>query len=362
MSIALVLAVILIIILTEFFLLLQTMFTVLNQTSGKSFQSSGEEPVLDDALAQGFNFPYGCQNGFCGKCKAVILNGEVEYEGEVPPALTDEDLAASMALLCQCRASSDLYVSVDELDDLANIEVRSLPCRVEQINRLNHDVIQIMLKIPGAQSLQYLAGQYLDLEHTDFEPRAFSIANAPVNSNLIELHVRLVEDGQFTNFIFNTLSEKTILRIEGPKGGFFLREESDKPVILIAGGTGFGPIKAIVEHLISINSQREVQIYWGVRAQEDIYSDLPSKWASEFDSINYIPVLSEANSDWQGEQGFVHEAVVRDFDDLSDHEVYACGPPIMVRAAAAGCLEKGLPKKSFFSDAFEYAFEEDAND
>ncbi|HIF88891.1 MAG TPA: CDP-6-deoxy-delta-3,4-glucoseen reductase [Candidatus Thioglobus sp.] len=338
------------------------MFTVLNQASGKSFQSAGDAPVLDDALAHGLNFPYGCQNGFCGKCKAVVLNGEIDYDGDVPAALTEQDLEANMALLCQCRATSDLYINVDELDDLANIEVRSLPCKVEQINRLNHDVIQIMLKIPGAQSLQYLAGQYLDLEHSDFEPRAFSIANAPVNSNLIELHVRLVEDGQFTNFIFNSLTEKTILRIEGPKGDFFLREESDKPAILIAGGTGFGPIKAIVEHLISIDSQRKIHIYWGVRAEEDIYSSLPSEWANEFETISYTPVLSEANGSWRGEKGYVHEAVIQDFSNLSDYEVYACGPPIMVRAAASGCLERGLSKKHFYSDAFEYAFEENADD
>jgi len=338
------------------------MFTVLNQASGKSFQSSDDAPVLDGALAHGLNFPYGCQNGFCGKCKATILNGEIEYDGDIPPAITKEDLDANMALLCQCRAASDLYINVGELDDLANIEVRSLPCRVEEINRLNHDVIQIMLKIPGAQSLQYLAGQYLDLEHSDFEPRAFSIANAPTNSNFIELHVRLIEDGQFTNFIFNGLSEKSILRIEGPKGDFFLREESDKPVIMIAGGTGFGPIKAIVEHMVATKSQRNIHIYWGVRAEEDLYSSLPAEWAEAFDTISFVPVLSEANGTWQGEKGFVHETVIRDFEDLSDYEVYACGPPIMVRAAANGCIENSLSKENFYSDAFEYAFEEQAND
>jgi len=333
------------------------MFTVLNQVSGKSFQSNGEVSVLDGALSHGLNFPYGCQNGFCGKCKAVILNGEIEYDGEIPSAITEEEVEANMALLCQCKAKSDLYIAVDELDALANIEVRSIPCRVEEINHLNHDVIQIILKIPGAQSLQYLAGQYLDLEHSDFEPRAFSIANAPVNSNLIELHVRLVEDGKFTNYIFNSLAAKTILRIEGPKGGFFLREESEGPIIMIAGGTGFGPIKAIIEHLIAINAERVVYLYWGVRDEKDIYSKLASEWAEKSPKIQFVPVLSEASGVWQGERGYVHESVMRDFEDLSDYEVYVCGPPVMVKAAAKGCLEQGLSKKKFFSDAFEYAFE-----
>ena len=338
------------------------MFTVLNQVSGKSFQSSGEESVLDGALSNGYNFPYGCQNGFCGQCKAVILNGEVGYEGELPSAISKDEAETNMALLCQCRAKTDLYIAVDELDSLANIELRSMPCRVEEINHLNHDVIQIILKIPGAQSLQYLAGQYIDLEHSDFEPRAFSIANAPVNSNLLELHVRLVEDGKFTNFIFNSLTEKTILRIEGPKGGFFLREDSECPIIFIAGGTGFGPIKAIIERLIIINSKRTVYLYWGVRSEEDLYLSLPFEWSEKHSNIKFVPVLSEAGESWKGESGYVHESVVKNFDDLTDFEVYACGPPVMVNATAKSCLENGLGKEDFFSDAFENAFASENND
>ena len=338
------------------------MFTVLNQVSGKSFESSGEESVLNGALSKGLNFPYGCQNGICGQCKAVILNGEVEYEGELPSAISRDEADANMALLCQCRAKTDLYIAVDELDSLANIEVRSMPCRVEEINHLNHDVIQIILKIPGAQSLQYLAGQYIDLEHSDFEPRAFSIANAPVNSNLLELHVRLVEDGKFTNFIFNSLTKKSILRIEGPKGGFFLREDSECPIIFIAGGTGFGPIKAIIERLIIVNSKRTLYLYWGVRSEEDLYLSLPSEWSEKHTNIKFVPVLSEAGESWKGESGYVHESVVKDFDDLTDFEVYACGPPVMVKAAAKSCLENGLGKEDFFSDAFEYAFASENND
>ena len=240
------------------------------------------------------------------------MNGEVEYEGELPSAISKDEADSNMALLCQCRAKTDLYIAVDELDSLANIELRSMPCRVEEINHLNHDVIQIILKIPGAQSLQYLAGQYIDLEHSDFEPRAFSIANAPVNSNLLELHVRLVEDGKFTNFIFNSLTEKTILRIEGPKGGFFLREDSECPIIFIAGGTGFGPIKAIIERLIIINSKRTVYLYWGVRSEEDLYLSLPSEWSEKHPNIKFVPVLSEAGESWKGESGYVHESVIKD--------------------------------------------------
>ena len=331
------------------------MYTVLNQVSGKSFQCGSDQTVLDGALSNGFNFPYGCQNGFCGQCKAVILNGEIDYDEGNPEAISDDDIEANMALLCQCKAKSDLYIAVDEIDSLANIQIRSMPCRVEEVNHLNHDVVQLILKIPGSQSLQYLAGQYLDIEHPEFEPRAFSIANAPVNSNLLELHIRLVEGGQFTNFVFNALTEKTILRIEGPKGSFFLREESDCPIIFIAGGTGFGPIKAIIENLILMNSSRTVYLYWGVRTEQDFYLNLPSKWIQKHSNISFIPVLSEPDSSWSGMSGYVHEVVMKDFENLIDFEVYACGPPVMVKATAKSCIENNLKKENFFSDSFEYA-------
>ncbi len=332
------------------------MFTIENQASGKVFRTDGDSAILDDALIHGLNFPYGCQKGFCGKCKATIIEGEVGYEGDIPNGITAQEVAEGMALLCQCRAKSDIALVVDELDSVADIEVRNLPCKVQSIKRLNHDVTQIILKIPGAESLQYLAGQYVDLIHPDFEPRAFSIANAPTNSGLIELHVRQIENGKFTNFVFNELEEKSLLRIEGPKGDFFFREDSKKPVILIAGGTGLGPIKSIIEHAIATKLNRQIYLYWGVRDEVDLYMDLPEQWANDNDNIHFVPVLSEPNDAWQGKTGFVHEGVLSDFEDLTGYEIYACGPPAMVKAVASTFVEQGMIKDNFFSDAFVFAF------
>jgi len=332
------------------------MFTIENQATGKFFRTDGDSAILDDALIHGLNFPYGCQKGFCGKCKAIITEGEVDYEGDIPNGITPEEVADGMALLCQCRAKSDVSLVVDELDSVADIEVRNLPCKVESINRLNHDVTQIFLKIPGSESLQYLAGQYIDLIHPNFEPRAFSIANAPTNSSLIELHVRQIENGKFTNFVFNGLEEKSLLRIEGPKGDFFFREDSKKPVILVAGGTGLGPIKSIIEHAIATKLNRKIYLYWGVRDEVDLYMDLPKQWAAEYDNIHFVPVLSEPNNAWQGKTGFVHESVLKDFDDLTGYEIYACGPPEMVKSAANTFVDQGMIKDNFFSDAFVFAF------
>lgn len=332
------------------------MFIIENQATGKVFRSDGDSAILEDALIHGVNFPYGCQKGFCGKCKASIITGEVAYEGEAPNGITPEEIADGMALLCQCRAKSDVTLVVNELDNVADIEVRTLPCKVQSIKRFNHDVIQLFLKIPDALSLQYLAGQYIDLIHPDFEPRAFSIANAPSNNGLIELHVRLIEGGKFTNFIFNQLEEKSLLQLEGPKGDFFFREDSKKPVILMAGGTGFAPVKSIVEHAIATKLSREMYIYWGVRDESDMYMDLPQQWISEYDNIHFVPVLSQANEKWQGRKGFVHQSILKDFEDLTGYEVYACGPPEMVKSAVKSFVEQGMIQDNFFSDAFVFAF------
>ena len=199
------------------------MWTVENQARARRFRTEGNSSILDDALTHGLNFPYGCQKGFCGKCKATILAGRVSYAAEIPNGISPQEVAEGMALLCQCRAESDVSLVVTELDSTADIEVKTLPCKVESIKHLNHDVAQVFLKIPGGESLQYFAGQYIDLIHPNFEPRSFSIANAPSNSSLLELHVRLIEGGRFTQFVFTELEEQSLLKLEGPKGDFFLR-------------------------------------------------------------------------------------------------------------------------------------------
>lgn len=331
------------------------MFTVENQASGNRFTVAQDETILDGAISHGLGFPYGCQNGFCGKCKATLMEGEVDYLEGIPPGITPAEISDNMILPCKCYAKTDVSIVVAELESIADIEVRTLPCKVVKIEHLNDDVAKVVLKIPGSETLQYLAGQYIDLIHPDFDPRAFSIANAPHNTGVIELHVRLVSGGKFTNFVFNEMQEKSLLQIEGPKGSFYLREDSEKPMIMIAGGTGFGPVKAMVEHAIESGSQRKIDIYWGARSEQDLYMSLPNEWAEQFDHINFVPVLSMPDDNWQGRVGYVHDAVLADFDTLTNYEVYACGPPEMVRSAANTFVKKGMFEKNFFNDSFDFA-------
>jgi CDP-4-dehydro-6-deoxyglucose reductase len=333
------------------------MFTVENQVTGSQFTIEKGETILDGAMSNGIGFPYGCRNGFCGKCKATLIEGEVSYEKGIPPGLSTEEIADNMILPCKCQAKTDLSIVVTELESVADIEVKTLPCKVTKIEHLNGDVAKVVLKIPSSESMQYLAGQYIDLIHPDFEPRAFSIANAPHNTGVIELHVRLISGGKFTNFVFNELKEKSLLKIEGPKGSFYLRESSDKPMIMVAGGTGFGPVKAMVEHALESGSQRKIHIYWGARSEQDLYMSLPSEWAEKFDNISFTPVLSIPDDSWTGRTGFVHEAVLADFKTLKNYEVYACGPPQMVRSAANTFVKKGMFENNFYNDSFDFAYQ-----
>jgi len=231
-------------------------------------------------------------------------------------------------------------------------KVQILACRVEIIRRLNHDTVQVFLKTLGSKSLQYLAGQYIDLIHPDFDPCSFSIANAPVNSGLIELHVRSTGNGKLTNFIVNELEEGSLLKIKGPRGSLFFRRNSKKPIILLAGGVGFSTIKSIIECAIATKFNRPIYLYWGVRSEFDFYLNLPHKWENEYDNIHFSPVLSTPNNQWKGRVGYVHMSVLSDFNNLSCYEVYTCGPPVMVRLAYKSFMELGLPKESFFSELF----------
>ena len=327
--------------------------------SGRQFVAEDDESVLDAALRQGLTMPYGCRDGACGSCKGKVLAGCVDYGKAQAEALSDEEKAAGMSLFCCATARSDLTLECWQLGSSSDIPVKTLPSRIEKMERLAPDVMAIHLKLAASDRLQFLAGQYVEVLLKSGKRRSFSLANAPHDDALLQLHVRHIPGGVFTDQVFSSLKVRDILRISGPHGRFYLREESTKPMILLAGGTGFAPIKAIVEHAIAEKCARPLHIYWGARTRADLYRNaLPEQWAAEHTNISYVPVLSEPAADdhWAGRTGFVHQAVLADFPDLSGHQVYACGAPAMIDAArrdfAAICK---LPEEEFFADAFTYS-------
>ena len=295
-------------------------YQVTIQNSGHRFDVETGESILEAALRQGIILPYGCRNGACGSCMGKVMTGSVEYPDGTPGFLTPADVAQQKALFCQAQPASDLLIKVREVDAAKDIEVRTLPCRVNKIEHLAHDVIRMYLKLPDTERLQFLAGQYIDVLLKDHAPRAFSIANAPHDDGFIELHIRNVSGGYFSEQVFNQMQEKALLRFTGPLGTFFLREDSDRPAILIGGGTGFAPLKGILEHAFHSGVQKPLHLFWGVRAKRDLYlEELPAHWLQQHKNFSYTPVLSEpmAEDDWSGATGYVSDTVIDKYPDLS---------------------------------------------
>jgi len=329
-------------------------FKVRTEPGNHLFDVAPGETVLAAALRQGIGLPYGCRNGQCGACAAALVTGELSYPSGRTEGL--EGRPPGTCLPCQAAPLSDLTLRVTEVHAITQIEARLLPCRLERKEPLNHDVMRLYLKLPENQRLQFFAGQYLDFILPDGRRRAFSIANAPHDDALIELHVRHVPGGVFTDHVFHDLAEKSILRIQAPLGTFILREDSGRPLIFIGGGTGFAPIKGMIEHAMYRGVGLPMHLYWGVRARRDLYlPELPERWTRDWPGFRYTPVLSQPDPDWSGRTGLVHEAVVADYQDLSGYDIYLSGPPAMVEAGRIACEARGATRDHMFSDAFTYA-------
>jgi CDP-4-dehydro-6-deoxyglucose reductase len=333
-------------------------FKISVPASGHEFFAEENESILDAAIRQGIGLPYGCRNGACGKCSGKVISGETTCDSQALRANAKKEHEAGKVLFCQSRASSDLEIEVREIVKSSDIEIKILPCRVEKMELLTHDVMKLLLKLPETERLQFMAGQYIEILLKDGKRRAFSIANPPHDDEYIELHIRHVPDGQFGDFVFDGLKEKALMRIEGPLGSYFLREDSERPIILMGGGTGFAPLKSMLEHVFYINSKRQIHLFCGVRSKDDLYMDeMVQQWLAKYKNLKYTAVLSdpEVADNWQGETGFVHESVIKHYPDLAEFDVYLSGPPPMVKAGMDLFYKKGLPETQIYSDSFEYS-------
>ncbi len=336
-------------------------FEVSIEASKKTFIVNEGESVLTAALRQGVMLPYSCKNGTCGSCKGKVLSGEVHYPFHPPLALERSEIAEDVALMCQAEPMENLVVRVREIEAVRDIQVRILPARVIEKTILSENVVRLRLKLPKAQRLQFLAGQYVDVLLSGGKRRAFSIASCPSLEDEIELHIRHVEGGGFTGYVFDELKERDILRFEGPLGNFFIRnDDTQRPMIMMGGGTGFAPLKSMIENLLEQGDRREIHLYWGARISEERYLDkLPSQWAREHSHIHYRRAVSEPGPTLNGNEftGFVHEAVIDDFPDLAGFDIYMSGPPAMIDAAKHAFVEHGAGERRLFYDSFEFGLD-----
>ena len=334
-------------------------FTVTVVPANRSFTVERDEPILVAAIRQGVGLPYGCRDGACGSCKSRLLEGRVIHGAHQHKALSIAEEESGLILACCATPQSDCVVEARSVPGAGEHPILKLPSRVISIERVAPDVAVLKLQLPANQNLQYRAGQYVEFILRDGARRSYSMANAPHllgTPPAIELHLRHMPGGKFTDHVFSAMKEKDILRMEGPFGSFFLREDSDKPIVLLASGTGFAPIKAVIEHMRHLGLTRPTTLYWGGRRPQDLYMHRWCETATaEMPHLRYVPVVSDATPEdaWAGRVGFVHRAVMDDFPDLSGHQVYACGAPVVIDSAQRDFVQQcGLPADEFYADSF----------
>ena len=337
----------------------ESVFQITVQPSGRAFSANAGEAILAAAIRSGVGLPYGCKDGACGSCKCKKISGTVQHGTHQSKALSADEEAAGLVLTCCAQPLSDVVLESRQVTDESAYPIKKMPVRVASLEKKSHDVMQVRLQLPAADTFRYHAGQYIEFILRDGARRAYSMANAPhtqAEAPGVELHIRHMPGGKFTDHVFGAMKEKEILRVEGPFGSFFLREDSDKPLIFLASGTGFAPIKALLEHIRHKGITRSVTLYWGGRRPEDLYLDAwVREQAEAMPQLCYVPVVSDAlpEDGWTGRTGFVHQAVLDDFANLSGHQVYACGAPIVVDSARHAYVEqRGLPAEEFYADAF----------
>ena len=331
-------------------------FSVQVLPSGRTFQVAAGEAVLAAGIRQGIGLPYGCKDGACGSCKCKLISGAVTHGAHQSKALTAEEEAGGLVLTCCAIPQADLVLESRQVTEIGAMPIKKMPTRVTSMVKRSPDVMVMQLQLPANDTFGYRAGQYIEFILRDGSRRSYSMANAPHLGPSIELHLRHMPGGKFTDHVFGDMKEKEILRMEGPFGSFFLREDSSKPIIFLASGTGFAPIKALIEHMQHKSIERPITLYWGARRPHDLYMD---DWMKEqiarMPLLRYVPVVSDAMAEdaWSGRTGFVHRAVLQDFPDLSGHQVYACGAPIVIESARAEFSSQAhLPAEEFFADSF----------
>ena len=328
------------------------------EPSRRAFDCQAGETLLAAGLRHGYALPFGCQSGGCGSCRARLMSGRTTYPGGRAPALSEGEVAAGYVLMCLAHAESDVTLHLHQPPMLEQLRPRTWPVRVASHRQLSHDVVGLTVKLPRGEPFRYLPGQYVDFLLPDGRRRSFSIAGASADGALLEFHLRVTPGGFFAHYVQDEMPDRTILRFEGPLGAFYVRDESLRPAIFMAGGTGYAPIKAMLERQFERQATRPLHLFWGARASRDLYQDdLAREWAKAHRNFRYTPVLSEGEDGWSGERGFVHEAVLRAYPDLAGHEAYLAGPPVMVHAGKRAFVAAGLDPDHLYYDSFDYAFE-----
>lgn len=297
--------------------------------------------VLDSATKAGWELPHSCRKGNCESCRVQVLEGEMN-----PPVLN------GTALLCMSRACGDIRLAVDRAEPVSTSSRKKVQAKLYRLRMAAPDVAVVDLRFPAGVKAPFKAGQYLQVHLDDAEPRSFSMSNAPKSADSVQLQVRVMPGSLFGEKVLPSLQVGDLLSLELPFGDFYLREGT-APVIMVAGGTGFAPMQSILEDVLAKQKNRSFTLYWGARDAEGLYAmEQVSKWQAKYPHFEFIGVISHGDAPEGMRTGYVHEAVVQDHADLSAHQVYVCGAPVLVKAAKEAFTTLGLPGQHFYADSF----------
>ncbi len=329
------------------------------EPTGDQIEVEEGQTLLDAALRAGIYLPHACGHGLCATCKVDVVEGEIDHGSPSPFALMDMERDEGKCLACCATPESDLVIEadIDEEPDAESHAVRDFVGVVSKIESFTPRIKAIFLAIENG-GMDFQAGQYINLHipGIDDHPRAFSIANPPSESNLIELNVCLVENGKGTTYVHNELKVGDELRFSGPYGRFFIRKSAPQPFIFLAGGSGLSSPKSMVLDLLEKNDKRPTTLIYGARNQDELYyHDLFVSLTKQYSNFTFVPAVSDEphDSDWQGLRGYVHEAAMEHFGGRFDgHKAYICGPPPMVDACINTLMKGRLFEKDIYVENF----------
>jgi CDP-4-dehydro-6-deoxyglucose reductase len=317
--------------------------------SGREFFVDGSDSLLEAALRAGLSLDYGCSIGGCGKCKARIVSGQVQRTRHSDYALTAAEKNAGVVLMCCHTALTDLVIEAREAHGAADMPLQRIDARLKSVSPLGDDVRLLHLQTPRSSRLRFLAGQSVRLSLGEEIGATLPVASCPCDDRNLQFHVRRRAGDAFAERVFGGLKGVDAVRIEGPRGEFVLNEDSHRPLVFIAGESGFAPIKSLIENAMALDAAETLHLVWIASGAGGHYLDnLCRSWSDALDDFRYTPLTAKGAL---ADDEAVLRQVLQDHPRLGDCDVYVAGPAPWAHAAEFQLLERGLPREQLFVNA-----------
>jgi len=311
--------------------------------SGHEFFVDGNDSLLEAALRAGLALDYGCSAGSCGKCKAKILSGQVQKTRHADYVLSAAEKNAGVMLMCCNTAVVDLVIEAHEAHGAADMPLQEIEARVKAVSPVGDDMRLLHLQTPRSNRLRFLAGQSVSLLLPGGQRASCPVASCPCDDRNLQFHIRRRAGDAFAERVFDGLGAADSVRIEGPRGTFVLDEESSRPLVFIAGDSGFAPIKSLIEHAMALEAAESLSLVWIASAPGGHYLDnLCRSWGDALDDFRYVPLTLEGVASPEAVDRAL-QPMLQNHPALQDCDVYVAGPQALTHATEFMLLERGVP-------------------